>query len=279
MTRTTGPRRAVALVAAALAVGGGAAAAEPPTPSAMAPSAMAPAAPAAGSASLSAELRAQVTPRQYTTLAAGMAGRIEKLSVRPGDRFDKGERLVTFECSEERARLAKATAALERARRKAGVQEKLADLGSTSGIKVAVARARVDEAEAERGVRRARVNKCTIHAPFAGRVAKRHVRPGEAAKEGGKLLKIVNTDDLWVELIVPSKWLRWLERGRRFKVRIHETGNTYPVKVARLAPWIDAVSQSVKVFATVEAGADDLLPGMSGRALLSPPGDSARPNG
>jgi multidrug efflux pump subunit AcrA (membrane-fusion protein) len=49
------------------------------------------------------ELRAQLTPRQFTTLSSEIAGQIEAIHTRLGERFKKGELLVAFDCAVQRA--------------------------------------------------------------------------------------------------------------------------------------------------------------------------------
>ena len=53
-------------------------------------------------ASISSELRAQLTPREYTTLASEMAGRIDKITTRIGEHFKLGDVLVEFVCDSGR---------------------------------------------------------------------------------------------------------------------------------------------------------------------------------
>ena len=88
---------------------------------------------------------------------------------------------------------------------------------------------------------------------------------------GAPLIEILSDKDLDLELIVPSLWLTWLKPGVPFDVAIDETGKTYPAKITRLSGKVDAVSRSIKIYGKIDNPADTLLPGMSGRALLSPP--------
>jgi len=72
-------------------------------------------------------------------------------------------------------------------------------------------------------------------------------------------------------MIVPSRWLDRLRVGSRFEVQVDETGRRYPTVVARISGRVDAVSQSIKIYARVVGDVADLLPGMSGRALIAQP--------
>ena len=43
------------------------------------------------------EIRAQLTPRQYTTLSSELAGRIDRISTKLGEHFKKGDNLIAFD--------------------------------------------------------------------------------------------------------------------------------------------------------------------------------------
>lgn len=217
------------------------------------------------------DILVQVVAREHVTVAAGMDGRIDRLLVREGDRFDRGELLLAFDCAAEEGVLERSQAALRLAEKSASVQEELYALGASSKMELSTARAEQGKASAERKIARAAVRKCRVIAPFSGGVSELKVQRFQTVKKGEALMRIVNTGDLEIQMFVPSKWLAWLKPGRRFAVHIDELGRQYPAEVRATGTWIDAVSQSVAVFARFTDQAPELLPGMSGHALLSPP--------
>jgi multidrug efflux pump subunit AcrA (membrane-fusion protein) len=87
---------------------------------------------------------------------------------------------------------------------------------------------------------------------------------------GNPLLDIIDTGQLEVQMIVPSRWLAWLRPGAAFQVDVEELGKRYPAKVQRLGAQIDPVSQTVDVTAALTGNAPELLPGMSGWAVFPP---------
>ncbi|HYH39681.1 MAG TPA: efflux RND transporter periplasmic adaptor subunit [Azospirillum sp.] len=226
---------------------------------------------AVGGPALNREIRAQVTAQRRTVISSAMAGRIRELAVDDGDRFREGQVLVRFDCSVQESQLARGRAVAEKKRRVYDVNQRLHKLGSISTVELDVAAADVAEAAAEIRVLQALVDRCTIAAPFGGRVAANAVRAFQFIGEGQPLLEIVDDKRLETELIVPSRWLGWLTPGHRFQVEIDETGKRYPVELIRTSGRVDPVSQSLKIYGRIDGAADDLLVGMSGRALLAPP--------
>lgn len=216
------------------------------------------------------EIRAQVTARVATTLSSPMAGRIRDLSIEDGDRFKQGEVLVRFDCAVQEGQHARAVAVLAKNRQLQEVNERLRKLGSVSVKEMNVSSADVATAAAEVSITRAMVDRCTVTAPFAGRVAGLSVKRYQFIGEGQPMLDILDDTQLELEAIIPSRWLAWLGVGTGFQVEVDETGKTYPANVSRLSGRVDPVSQSVKIYASITGASGDLLPGMSGRALISP---------
>lgn len=264
------PRLSVALTAAVLA--SGAALAAPEAKRGPAPSTPPAAALAFSPSALDKrEIRAQLMPRRYTTLAAEIGAKINRLPVPEGGRFKAGQALVSFDCSLQQAQLNKAKAALGAAEKTFGANKRLAELNSVGKVELELSEAEVDKARAEVAANAAVIAKCAATAPFDGRVAEQKVREQQYVQPGQALLEILDDSQLELEFIVPSRWLVWLKAGTPFQVAIDETGKAYPAKVQRIGARVDPVSQSVKLSATIAGEFDELIAGMSGQVLMAPP--------
>jgi len=217
------------------------------------------------------EIRAQLMPRRYTTLAAEIGAKINRLPVAEGGRFAAGQTLVVFDCSLQQAQLNKAKAALDAASKMWSANKRLHELNSVGKVELDVSEAEATKARAEVASSQAVLSKCTTSAPFAGRVAEQKVREQQYVQAGQPLLEILDDSVLELEFIVPSKWLVWLKVGSGFQVAIDETGKTYPAKVQRIGAKVDPVSQSVKLAAAIDGKFAELIAGMSGRVLMTPP--------
>jgi RND family efflux transporter MFP subunit len=220
------------------------------------------------------DIRAQLAPRRYTTLAAEVGARISRIDVAEGGRFREGQPLVTFDCSLQQAQLQKAQAALLAAERTFAANKRLAELNSVGKLELDVAEAESSKARAEVSFMTISLGRCRIAAPFNGRVAEQHVREQQYVQPGQPLLDILDDSALELEFIVPSRWLVWLKPNQSFQVAIDETGKTYPAKVQRIGARVDPVSQSIKLSAVIDGHFSELVAGMSGKVLMAPPGGS-----
>src|ERR1700753_3743668 len=81
-------------------------------------------------------IRAQLVPRAFTTLSSETAARIDRISHRAGERFQKGETLVEFDCVTQRAQVAKARAVLKVAEKTYAINKRLFDMKSLSGLEL-----------------------------------------------------------------------------------------------------------------------------------------------
>lgn len=259
------PRRQIAALLLALA---GGAQAQSPAP---APAARPAADTSAARPTGEREIRAQLTPRRYTTIAAEIGAKISRLPVSEGGPFKAGQLLVGFDCTLQQAQLAKARAELDGAEHSLKTNQRLFELNAGGQLEVDLARSAQGKARAELGANQAVLGKCSVHAPFSGRVAEQKVREQQYVQPGQALLDIIDDSVLELEFLVPSNWLAWLKAGGQLSVHIDETQKAYPARITRIGARVDPVSQSVKVAAAIDGRFPELIAGMSGRVVAPAP--------
>jgi RND family efflux transporter, MFP subunit len=211
-------------------------------------------------------IRVELLSPHAVTLSGEIAARIAALKVAEGDSFRQGQTLIEFDCATYRAQLRKAQAVHEAASQLMKVNNQLAKYSSVGTLELTQAKGKQDEAAADVSYMQTLVSKCTITAPFDGRVSKRHAAAWQYMVPGTPVLDIVATQDLELRMLVPSKWLPRLKPGTTFQVTLDELAHTFPAKVKRTGAQIDPVSQTIPVIGEITENAENLLPGMSGWA-------------
>ena len=211
------------------------------------------------------DIRAQLTPRRYTTIASEIGAKINRISVAEGGSFRAGQSLVSFDCSVQQAQFRKVEAEVDAAEQTLSANVQLEKLNSVGQLELDLSRSSVSRAKAEASAHRALLSKCSIAAPFAGRVAEQRVREQQYVQPGQPLLDILDDSVLELEFLVPSRWLSTLKTGSRLQVSIDETGKTYPARYIRIGARVDPVSQTVKVAAAIDGRFPELIAGMTGR--------------
>ncbi len=211
-------------------------------------------------------VRGVLRARDQAMLSSELAGRIIEMPHADGQDFKKGQVLVRFDCGAYQAQLNAAQAAVRASREELSHKKQLAALNSVGRFEVALAEARQAQALAEAQVYQVQVKRCSVAAPFDGRVVQRKAQPHESVASGAPLLEIVDNRTLEVHLLVPSSWLGRLQTGEHFAFIPDETGQSLQVEVKRLGARIDEGSQTLLLIGSLPAETTGLLAGMSGSA-------------
>jgi membrane fusion protein (multidrug efflux system) len=224
----------------------------------------------AGAAARASEVPARLVPIHAATLSSEIAARIEAVATKVGDHFKKGDVLVSFDCALPNAQLTHAQAVLTEASRTLEISRRAAAQKTTGQLELDIPAAEVLKAKSDLTAAETLVSKCAIAAPFAGITVDQKMHAFEYATPGRPVLDVVDDHAPEVELTVPSRWLGWLKPGAPFQFRV-DGGKSYPAKIVRLGGRVDPASQSAKAIGEVSGEPPELLPGISGRAILTPP--------
>lgn len=233
--------------------------------------AQAPAVPKSEKSAPASEVAALILAGEESTLSSQMAGKISTIHVGLGEVFLKGEALIEFDCSEQRAQLQAADAEYRAARETHLARLRLQALGAAGELDVTLAAASVEKARSQVDYRRTQVAYCRVRAPFRGNVARLRVKPAESVPAGQALIDVVNPNLLKAQMFVPAAWVAWLRPGTQLTIHVREIGQSFPARVSKVNSRVDGVSQQLEVEARVDKGKGDLLPGMVGAAVFAQP--------
>ncbi|UCO95876.1 efflux RND transporter periplasmic adaptor subunit [Metapseudomonas lalkuanensis] len=201
-----------------------------------------------------------------TTLSSQMNGTLGELKASLGQQVAKNALLAQLNCEEAQARAKVAVAELTMAKQNLDAKRNLRKLDAVGDLEVAMASTEVQKAEGARALAQAQSGYCQVQAPFAGRVAKVHVKPYQTVAAGTPLFDLVSDGALKVRLNVPSSLLPRLKPGLPLEVSILETGKSYGAHISAINSRVDAVAQTVELEARLDAEHPELIAGMSGTA-------------
>jgi membrane fusion protein, multidrug efflux system len=206
------------------------------------------------------------------TVAVDYSARIKKLPLLEGQAFRTGDVLIVFDCRKNLAEVSAAKAAARAQVLKVEVNRKLLARGAIGESEVQISVADLEKLKADIAAVQARTGSCDFRAPFNGRVVERIAQEHETPSPNQPLIKIVDTQRLEIEAIIPSKWLNWAEPGTAFTFLIDETGESLSAKIVRMGATIDPVSQTIKAYGVLVDKSTSVLPGMSGTASFQSSG-------
>ena len=214
------------------------------------------------------EVRALVVPRREATLSSLVAARIDEIAVNDGDRFKRGDVLLSFQCAVQSAALQSALAKLKQYELTHAANIELRQDEAVSKLDLALSEVKIEEGKADVALSRAHLKKCKVRAPYDGSVANVLANEYETVEIGEPLLEILDDSRLEVMLHIPSTRRISMSEGTRFKVSIDETKKVYDAVVSRMSSRIDAASRTFEVTAQIVGSYSELLAGMSGTALF-----------
>lgn len=216
-----------------------------------------------------ATVRAQLRPKTHTVLAARMNGLLKSFDVRPGALLSSGALIAQFDCQEQEAERAIIEARLRAANSKHKINLKLARMDNLSKLDLNLSAAELAIARAETQRSAAVLGKCTVFAPFDGMVMEKFIQPYQYVAEGEPLLRLVDTENLEVEMVVPSGWLKHMKVGVEFTLDLDDFNQQVQARIDRVIGEIDPVSQTVHIVGAIIKSPQGILPGMSGLIQLS----------
>lgn len=204
-----------------------------------------------------------------TVISSPIIGLISQIPSRVGTRFDKGEVILKFDCTENEARAQIAQSELTAASEALEAKIRLKAMDAASEIEVTTAAAQVAKAEAQLRLNQYQVSQCGLQAPFAGYVVRVMGKPHQTTTVGQPLLEIISAGAPKLRVSASSRQFTRIRVGTWLKVTIDETGLSYDAVVTAVNARIDPVNQTFEMEARLANAGTNLLPGMSGTAVVS----------
>ncbi len=204
------------------------------------------------------------------TIRPEIAGRIERIHFKEGQRVEKGALLATLEAAELRAMVSssRAQAALDKQRferaedmrRKNFISQQAFD-EMQSAYTRALAKQQEDEA---------RLAKTTIHAPFSGVAGLRQVSEGAYVAAGTDIARLEKIDQLKLDFRVPETYLAQLRTGLALSAAVDAfPQQAFPGTIYALEPAVDEQTRTLLARARVANPELRLRPGMFVRVQLT----------
>jgi len=218
-------------------------------------------------------------------VAAGAAGKVVATFVERGSYVKKGSLLARLDSRAVSAQAAQAAADAEAAKAQAaqaqldcGRVERLNEKGAISKADYDKARTQcqttkwsVESADARKTLTAEALRDTEIRAPFAGEIVERAVTAGEYVRADSRVVTLVNTDSLRVEITVPEADVALVKQGMQvdFRTAGEASGKVFHGKIRYVGPSVRKQSRDAVVEAVFSNDDHDLRPGMFVTARLA----------
>jgi RND family efflux transporter MFP subunit len=213
-----------------------------------------------------------------------VGGSLEALSAKEGDDVAEGSVLARLDQSDFRIKVNSAAAEFERARAELERAEGLVGQGHISRSDYDKLKAQFATAKSNLDAARQNLEYTVLTAPFAGRIAERHVDNYEEVAASQPVYTLHDASALTVRVAVPESVMINVRRDRQrraYALFDAIPGREFPLEVKEAATRADPETQTYEVTLLLEdRGEHNILPGMSVRVRgekVPEDGDEAPP--
>jgi RND family efflux transporter MFP subunit len=218
---------------------------------------------------------------QSAVVKARVAGELQELNVREGDRVQAGQVIARIDPSEYQARVRQAQqqsdsakAQVDIAQRQFDNNQALVNQGFISQTALLNSQASLNGAKATHAAAMAALDladkslaDATLRSPLTGVVAQRLVQPGERVAIEARLVEVINLSQLEVEAALTAEDASRVRVGMTAQLQVEGVAKPVPAKVLRINPSAQMGSRSVVVYLGVQ-GREGLRQGLFSQGTL-----------
>jgi multidrug efflux pump subunit AcrA (membrane-fusion protein) len=114
-----------------------------------------------------------------------------------------------------------------------------------------------------------RLKKYTVHAPFNGAYTEVLLEVGSVANPGSRVGKMIQTDELELEVPIEVHNADWIKKGDRVQVTMEDGSKSWTGKVVRKGRYVEPTTQSISVFVGLNGSREyALFPGLYLKAVF-----------
>ena len=215
------------------------------------------------------QLVGNLLANEAVVLKPEIAGKVVSLVFQEGQPVQKGTPLLKLDAAIYAAQAAQAEASLKLSTQHYDRIKKLSAQNAISQSSVDEAAAKLANDRANVALSKANLAKCTIEAPFAGRVGVRDVTVGDYVQPGQALATIVADNPMKVEFHVPENVSAQVAMGQEIKLTIDAfPAQTFEGEVYAIDSVMDPEGRSILVRAKVPNPTGNLRAGLFAHVRL-----------
>ncbi len=165
-----------------------------------------------------------VVAHREIDLASKMAGVVEWIGPKEGDRVKKGAKLLQVDMKSFEASVKEVQARYDQALKDFTRTEKLYEEKILSKKQYDSAKTNLDLAQAALDLATVNLSDGTLNSPISGILDHLNIDPGEYINPGQTVMKIVDIDRVDVELPIPEKDILYFKKGQKVRMTMSRSG-------------------------------------------------------
>lgn len=217
------------------------------------------------------ELQGDVSTKQNVLIYPEMAGTLQKVYVKEGDRVNKGQLLASIDDGGMSSQLSQLKTQAELAKTTFERQKRLWDQNIGSEIQYLQAKTNYEAAKNMVAQTQSQLGKSTIRAPFTGIIDNVIKDQGTvvAPGPGSEVFRLVNLSDMFIEVEVPETYLGSVTKGAEAIVYFPVLGDSITTKIRETGNFINPSNRSFEVEIPVPNKEGKIKPNLSAKVNLN----------
>jgi len=217
------------------------------------------------------ELQGDVSTKQNVLIYPEMAGTLQRVYVKEGDRVFKGQILATIDdggissqVSQLKTQAALAKTTFER-------QERLWNQNIGSEIQYLQAKTNYEAAKSMVSQTESQLGKSNIRAPFSGIIDNVIKDQGTvvAPGQGSEVFRIINLSDMYIEVEVPESYLGSVSKGKKTLVYFPILGDSIVTKIRETGNFINPANRSFQAEIPVPNKEGKIKPNLTAKVSIN----------
>lgn len=217
------------------------------------------------------ELQGNVQTKQNVLIYPEMAGTLQRVYVKKGQKVAKGQLLATIDDGGMGSQLAQLKTQADLAKTTFERQKRLWEQNIGSEIQYLQAKSQYEATESAVRQAESQLGKSTIRAPFSGIIDDVIKDQGTVVSPGpgSEVFRIVNLSDMYIEVDVPETYLGGIEKGKEAIVYFPVLGDTVRTKIRQTGNFINPNNRAFTVEIPVPNKKGNIKPNLTAKVRLN----------
>lgn len=217
------------------------------------------------------ELQGDVRTKQNVLIYPEMAGTLQRVYVKEGDRVAKGQLLASIDDGGMSSQLSQLKTQAALAQTTFERQERLWKQNIGSEIQFLQAKTEYEASNNRVAQAESQLGKSNIRAPFAGIIDNVIKDQGNVVTPGpgSEVFRLVNLSDMFIEVEVPESYLGSISKGKEALVYFPVLGDSISTKIRETGNFINPSNRSFKIEIPVPNKEGKIKPNLTAKVNLN----------
>jgi RND family efflux transporter MFP subunit len=216
------------------------------------------------------EIQGSVDTKKNIVITPESSGILKQVFVKEGQRVSKGQILARIDDNGLTQQISQLQIQADLAKTTYDRQKRLWDQKIGSEIQFLQAKSAYEAQQKAVDQLQVLLGKTAVRAPFSGVIDDVISEQGSVVAQGqSQIIRIVNLRDMYIEAVIPEKYLTQVTKGKNVEVFFPVLGETLTTKIRQAADFIDPNNRTFKVEIAVPNKDGNIKPNLTAKLKIN----------